>query len=122
MTDLYLRDPDVTRLWAPFLDARPISELRAGAWLIRERWEAIAGGETRGILAREALHSFTEDSVPPVGPIAPVAGPALVGRADFAACMGSHLAHARNTSAVKERISHPGRFHDPGEIPAFQQV
>lgn len=84
MTDLYLRDPDVTRLWAPFLDARPISELRAGAWLIRERWEAIAGGETKRIFAREALHSFTEDSVPSVGPTMPTPGPALVGRGDFA--------------------------------------
>ena len=35
--NLYLKDPDPSPLWAPFGASRPISELRAGAWLIRER-------------------------------------------------------------------------------------
>ncbi len=84
MTDLYIRDPEASLRWAPFADSRPICELRAGAWLIRERWEATAGGETRAIFAEERLHSFTEDSCPPVGPTTPVSGPAIIGRGDFA--------------------------------------
>ena len=84
MTDLYLLDPEPSPRWAPFSDSRPISELTAGAWLIRERWEAIASGETRAIFARPALQSFTEHTAPAVGPQHSVAGPAIVGRGDFA--------------------------------------
>ncbi|MBI4421677.1 MAG: hypothetical protein HY560_12700 [Gemmatimonadetes bacterium] len=84
MTDLYLVDPGPSHLWAPFSDCRPISELRAGAWLIRERWEAIADGETRAVFAAPHLHGFAEDGVPPVTSPHSVEGPALVGRSDFA--------------------------------------
>jgi sugar nucleotidyltransferase family protein len=41
MTSLYLLEPDSPGAeWAPFAGVRPIAELRAGAWRIRERWEA----------------------------------------------------------------------------------
>jgi UDP-N-acetylglucosamine diphosphorylase/glucosamine-1-phosphate N-acetyltransferase len=84
MPDLYLLDPAVSPAWAPFQDSRPVAELRAGAWLIRERWEAVADGESRAIFAPEHLHAFVEEGAPPVGPRQPVRGPALVGRSDFA--------------------------------------
>lgn len=84
MADLYLIDPEPSLRWAPFNDSRPISELRAGAWLIRERWEAIADGETRGIFARDVLHGFVEPPAPAVKAATPVPGPAMVGRGDFA--------------------------------------
>ena len=84
MTDLYLKDPDPGVRWAPFRDCRPISELRAGAWLVRERWEAIAGGETQAVFAREELSGFTEDTTPDIGPVKAVQGPAIIGRSDFA--------------------------------------
>ncbi len=84
MSDLYLIDPEPSPRWAPFCDSRPISELRAGAWLIRERWEAIAGGETRGIRGQPSLHGFVEDTVPPVGLLDSIPGPAIVGRSHFA--------------------------------------
>lgn len=84
MTDLYLLDPPPAPAWLPFGDARPIAELRAGAWLIRERWEAIADAETRAIFAASHLHGFVEDGVPSVTERTPVQGPALVGRSDFA--------------------------------------
>ncbi|MFB3069768.1 MAG: putative sugar nucleotidyl transferase, partial [Gemmatimonadales bacterium] len=79
MSDLYMIDPEPSPRWAPFCDSRPISELRAGAWLIRERWEAIAGGETLGIRAQPSLHGFVEDTVPPVGSVDSIPGPAMVG-------------------------------------------
>src|SRR5690349_16617682 len=84
MTDLYLVEPELSVAWSPFSDCRPISELRAGAWLIRERWEAIAQGETRLIFGPEHLRTFVEDGVPSVRAKQAVEGPALVGRSDFA--------------------------------------
>src|SRR5713226_1919358 len=84
MSDLFLLDPELSWGWFPFSDCRPLSELRAGAWLVRERWEAIAGGETRAVFAAPHLHGFTEDGVPPVTSRKPVEGPAMVGRSDFA--------------------------------------
>ncbi len=84
MTDLYLIDPEPTPQWAPFCESRPLSELRAGAWLIRERWEAIAGGETKGIFGRKGLHVFVEDGVPAVSSTESLPGPIIVGRTVFA--------------------------------------
>ncbi len=84
MTLLYLLDPVPSAGWFPFADCRPIAELRAGVWLIRERWEAIADGETRAIFGPTHLHQFAEDGVPPVAANEPVEGPAIVGRSTFA--------------------------------------
>lgn len=84
MPDLYLVEPPPSTAWAPFHDARPVSELRAGAWLIRERWEAVAEGETRAVFGPAHLHAFVEDGAPPVRAPERVEGPALVGRSDFA--------------------------------------
>ena len=83
MTDVYLVEPEASSAWFPFADCRPVSELRAGAWLIRERWEAIADGETRAVFGPPHLHAFVEDGVPRIGPRQPVDGPALIGRSDF---------------------------------------
>lgn len=84
MTDLYLIDPAPSDAWFPFADCRPVTELRAGAWLIRERWEAVCEGETRAIFAAPHLHGFAEDGVPDVRAPSAVDGPAVIGRADFA--------------------------------------
>ena len=84
MTKLFLLDPERSAAWYPFADCRPIAELRAGAWLIRERWEAIADGETEAIFAASHLHGFSEDGVPPVTAARTVEGPAVVGRGAFA--------------------------------------
>ncbi len=84
MTDVYLVEPAGGPAWFPFADCRPVAELRAGAWLIRERWEAIAQGEARAIFGPPHLAPFTEEGCPGVVPRAPVAGPAVVGRSDFA--------------------------------------
>jgi UDP-N-acetylglucosamine diphosphorylase / glucose-1-phosphate thymidylyltransferase / UDP-N-acetylgalactosamine diphosphorylase / glucosamine-1-phosphate N-acetyltransferase / galactosamine-1-phosphate N-acetyltransferase len=80
---LYLLDPDPSALWAPFAGARPISELRVGAHLIRERWEAFAGTETTAIFALPHLAGFVEPGVPTVAARRPVAGPALIGSSTF---------------------------------------
>ena len=84
MTTLYLLEPSNTAAWFPFSDCRPICELRAGTWLIRERWEAVAEFETSSIFGAEHLHPFAEEGVPPVTRQQSVSGPAIVGRSDFA--------------------------------------
>jgi UDP-N-acetylglucosamine diphosphorylase/glucosamine-1-phosphate N-acetyltransferase len=81
---LYLLDPDPAPAWAPFAGARPLCELRAGAHLIRERWETFVGTETAGIFALPHLAGFTEAGVPAVSGRRAVTGPAVIGSSTFA--------------------------------------
>jgi UDP-N-acetylglucosamine diphosphorylase/glucosamine-1-phosphate N-acetyltransferase len=81
---LFLLDPDPTPAWAPFVGARPLCELRAGAHLVRERWERFLGAATREIFALPHLAGFVEPGVPPVAARHPVAGPAVIGSSTFA--------------------------------------
>ncbi len=84
MTHIHMLEPEPKPEWFPFADCRPICELRAGAWLIRERWEAAVDGQCTAIFGPPHLHSFVEDGVPPVTARAQVTGPAVVARSDFA--------------------------------------
>lgn len=62
MTELVLFDDAVAREFEPFALTRPICELRAGALLLRERWER-ALGESRGpatFVSAAHLESFDE--------------------------------------------------------------
>ena len=80
---LYLLDPDPSPAWAPFAGSRPISELRAGAHLIREQWEAFAATETTAVFALPHLAGFVEPGAPVVRVRHPVTGPALLGSSTF---------------------------------------
>ena len=81
---LYLLDPDPAPAWAPFAGARPLCELRAGAHLIRERWETFIGAESSAIFALPHLAGFAEAGVPLVAARRPVPGPAVIGSSTFA--------------------------------------
>jgi UDP-N-acetylglucosamine diphosphorylase/glucosamine-1-phosphate N-acetyltransferase len=81
---LYLLDPDPAPAWAPFAGVRPLCELRAGAHLVRERWETFVGAEAAGIFALPHLAGFPETGLPPVEPRRPVPGPAVIGSSTFA--------------------------------------
>jgi len=81
---LYLLDPDPGPPWLPFAGVRPLSELRAGAHLIRERWEAFVGAETTEIFALPHLAGFAEPGTPVVTERHPVTGPAVIGSSTFA--------------------------------------
>lgn len=82
MTRLYLLEPDHrSDSWAPFAGVRPVAELRAGAWLIRERWEATVGHEATAVLC-DLLAGFSDTAHPPVVPAAHAEGPGWVVRAD----------------------------------------
>lgn len=71
MIDLYLWDDAVARRFEPFAHTRPIAELRAGAWLLRERWERAAGTRAAGLLTAPHLAGFAEPGSPRVhdGPV-----------------------------------------------------
>ena len=81
---LYLLDPEPGPAWVPFAGVRPLSELRAGAHLVRERWETFVGAEASAVFALPHLAGFPEPGVPSVEPRRPVAGPAVIGSSTFA--------------------------------------
>ena len=64
---LYVFDDARAGGWAPFALTRPISELRYGSWLLRERLERAAGTTASGLLpGRGWLGDFREEGTPPV--------------------------------------------------------
>ncbi|HEX6104023.1 MAG TPA: putative sugar nucleotidyl transferase [Gemmatimonadales bacterium] len=84
MSPLYLLEPRAPgAVWAPFAGVRPIAELRAGMWRIRERWEAAFDTDTAAVLG-DHVDGFSEGDEPPVRPVAPLEGPAVVGVSWFA--------------------------------------
>lgn len=81
---LYLLDPDPSPAWEPFAGVRPLCELRAGAHLVRERWETFVGTEASAIFALPHLAGFPEPGVPVVETRRAVQGPAVIGSSTFA--------------------------------------
>ena len=100
---LYLLDPDPAPAWAPFAGVRPLCELRAGAHLVRERWESFVGTEATAIFALPHLAGFPEPGVPPVEARRAVSGPAVIGSSTFAPRgLAPHLPEAPT------RLTHSG--------------
>jgi UDP-N-acetylglucosamine diphosphorylase/glucosamine-1-phosphate N-acetyltransferase len=88
MTALYLYDDARARTFEPFALTRPASELRAGAELIRRRWETALGAlEARaaGVIAAPHLADFTEAGAPPAAATVPQG--AIVANSRFAATL-----------------------------------
>ena len=81
----YLLEPTDPVAWSPFLGARPIGELRAGVWRIRERWESALGCPALGHVGGSAA-DFHELDEPPSLAAAPARGKGtvLLARSDFA--------------------------------------
>jgi UDP-N-acetylglucosamine diphosphorylase/glucosamine-1-phosphate N-acetyltransferase len=92
---IVLVDDPIARRWEPFALTRPIGELRAGAWTIRERVEAVLEGTCAGHLTSAHLAAYDEPWAPPVLDTLPEPGagglvvwqsravPALGGRIDL---------------------------------------
>jgi len=84
MTALYLLEPDAAEpAWAPFAGVRPVAELRAGIWRIRERWEAALQQDATAILGAHVA-GFSELDEPPSRTPGRVDGPAVVAASWFA--------------------------------------
>ena len=65
MKRLYLYDDARARSFQPFALTRPVSELRAGAELIRLRWEKVARTKAYGFVSSPHLENFEEGDAPP---------------------------------------------------------
>lgn len=65
MKRLYLFDDARARQFEPFALTRPVSELRAGAEIIRKRWETIARTRAYGFIAGSHLTDFDEPGAAP---------------------------------------------------------
>ena len=65
MKRLYLFDDAKAREFEPFALTRPVSELRAGAEIVRVRWEKIAGTKAYGFIGAPHLADFEEAGTPP---------------------------------------------------------
>ena len=78
-----LEPADPGAAWYPFTGARPIAELRAGAWRIRERWAGYSRGGRRGGDGRPRRR-FPRRGLGRGDPPGRVTGPAIVARSDFA--------------------------------------
>ena len=65
MKRLYLYDDAKARQFEPFALTRPVSELRAGAELIRLRWERAARTKAYGFIGAPHLEWFDELDAPP---------------------------------------------------------
>ncbi|HJS42559.1 MAG TPA: hypothetical protein VJ755_03740 [Gemmatimonadales bacterium] len=82
--NLYLLDPEPGPAWAPFAGIRPLAELRAGAHLVRERWEMFVGTEATAVFALPHLVGFDEPGAARVEARRAVVGPAVIGSSTFA--------------------------------------
>jgi UDP-N-acetylglucosamine diphosphorylase/glucosamine-1-phosphate N-acetyltransferase len=83
MTNVYLLSPDRDGgSWAPFAGATPLSELRAGGWRLRERWEL--GLDARTAAIASALLAEHATGAPPLITAAAINGPAWVVDVTFA--------------------------------------
>jgi UDP-N-acetylglucosamine diphosphorylase / glucose-1-phosphate thymidylyltransferase / UDP-N-acetylgalactosamine diphosphorylase / glucosamine-1-phosphate N-acetyltransferase / galactosamine-1-phosphate N-acetyltransferase len=103
VTSLYLLEPDPAGVaWAPFAGVRPVAELRAGLWRIRERWEGALQRDTTAILGSHVA-GFAEFDEPPARPPMPIEGPAIVAASWFA----PSGAPIESTAPVR-RLTHGG--------------
>lgn len=65
MSLFYLYDDARARTFEPFAFSRPLGEVRAGALLIRQRWERALGVSCAGFLGAPHLGDFEEFDAPP---------------------------------------------------------
>ena len=93
MTALYVYDDATARTFEPFTVTRPVSELRAGIGIIRQRWERATGLTARGSLSAPWLVDFEEEGAPG-GVAAGVTLPA-----------GAIVAHSRCVVAFSEVLA-----------------
>ena len=115
MSALYLYEDATARAFEPFTLTRPVSELVAGAQIIRERWERVSGEKAAGFIGPSHLGHFDEpgaakclpgDEIVPAG--------SLVANSRFIPTIGSSFQSA--AAQIKEASA----FHCGNEICAVR--
>ena len=87
MTALVLYDDERARLFEPFALTRPTAELRAGALLLRERWERALGARASATVAAPHLADFAEFDAPGVMTGGTLAAGTIVANSRFAVAL-----------------------------------
>ena len=103
---LVMYDDARARRFEPFALTRPAGELRAGADLIRRRWERAAGARAAGFAGAPHLAAFEELDAPPaaMGTLA----------------AGTIVANARCAVALDSRLGDAGAWSCDGRIAAVR--
>lgn len=92
MKRLYLFDDARARQFEPFALTRPVSELRAGAEIIRARWEKIAGTKAYGFIGAAHLADFEEPgAVPCVSSAETIPAGSVIANARFVPSLSASL-------------------------------
>ncbi len=92
MKRFYLYDDAKARDFEPFALTRPVSELRAGAEIIRLRWERAARTKAYGFVGAPHLASFDELGAPPaVSGDATVAAGSVIANSRFAVSLSAEI-------------------------------
>jgi UDP-N-acetylglucosamine diphosphorylase/glucosamine-1-phosphate N-acetyltransferase len=107
VTQLYLYDDEQARRFEPFALTRPASELRAGAEIIRRRWEIALGRQATGFVGAPHLAMFEEFDAPP-----------FVTADELPA--GAIVANARCAPALQLAESHTDVWMCGGEVAAVR--
>ena len=119
MSALYLYDDARARAFEPFALTRPVSALRLGALLARDRWASVHGAPAAGAIVAPHLEDFEEDGAPPatrqlpagaiVANVRCAVGPtAALGNGDVWMCDG-RVAAVRLSRDVKPAMLADGR-------------
>jgi UDP-N-acetylglucosamine diphosphorylase/glucosamine-1-phosphate N-acetyltransferase len=90
---LILYDDRTARAFEPFALTRPVSELRAGAEVIRRRWERTLGRRAAGFVSAPHLVGFEEFDAPPAWTAVLPAG-AVLANARAVVALGDSTADA----------------------------
>jgi UDP-N-acetylglucosamine diphosphorylase / glucose-1-phosphate thymidylyltransferase / UDP-N-acetylgalactosamine diphosphorylase / glucosamine-1-phosphate N-acetyltransferase / galactosamine-1-phosphate N-acetyltransferase len=92
MKRLYLYDDATAREFEPFALTRPVSELRAGAAIIRERWEQVARVRCYGFIGAPHLDDFEETDAPPsAGSETTIPAGSVIANSRFAISLNAQL-------------------------------
>jgi UDP-N-acetylglucosamine diphosphorylase / glucose-1-phosphate thymidylyltransferase / UDP-N-acetylgalactosamine diphosphorylase / glucosamine-1-phosphate N-acetyltransferase / galactosamine-1-phosphate N-acetyltransferase len=92
---IYLYDDARARTFEPFALTRPVSELMAGAMIIRERWELATGMAAAGFIGARHLAQFDEEGAPHAVPAdGEIAAGSVIASSRFVTALGTDLADA----------------------------
>lgn len=94
---LYLYDDQRARGFEPFASVRPVSELVAGAWPIRDRWRQLLDERASSFLCGPRMRAFEEKNASACASGTLAAG-SIVANARFVASMSA--AHGRKRKSV----------------------